>query len=146
MAGTGRTSGPLLNTMVEQMNRELLTQQLFDSIATGGATVSPQGNRAKTGLVVALYQDAEYKLKFKHRNYVIKEIADWLRDHKDQIPRWAHVGLWVDDQGDSYLDIVEVIDASGLARAIQHAKDRNQRAIFFLDTKTVLWLTEPVEE
>lgn len=130
------------------MKYKLIAEKLAASIATGGATVSIQGNLATTGLVVALYQDAEHKLEYKSKFYAQTEIESWLwlRDHEDQLPSWAHVGLWVDDKGNSYLDIVEIIAPRNLARAIRHTKDRNQRAIFFLDTQTVLWLTEPVEE
>ena len=128
------------------MNITGIAYTLAHSIATGGATVSTHGNRANAGLVVALYQDAEHKLEYKSKFYAQTEIESWLwlQDKDGLVPSWAHVGLWVDDQGDIYLDIVEVIQASKLARAVRHAQDRNQRAIFFLDTQTVLWLTEPV--
>ena len=96
----------------------------------GGFTLNLiNGKAPTTGYVVAVSKDSEHVMD-PERTDVNMEIDDYIMTWQ---PEW--IGGWM-YQGRAYIDAVEVFD--GLDAAIDAARERDQLAIFDVETGEVI--------
>lgn len=123
------------------MNFDTLAETILESLPTNkGITISPKGACPIRGYMVA---EAAHE-KIIDTNKV--ELSKLLQSIKDYIQGHLHIaflpekyfGFWLDDDGLLYMDISTNIQEKYMAHNIGHLN--NQKSIFHLDTKEVIWL------
>lgn len=110
----------------------------------GGFTKSVQRGKAdpRTGYVVArrgtsgyVHRSEAFDASGNVTPQAIKAHITWMRENRRAIKQAGHVGGWHDPEtGDLTFDIVDIKHARD--KAISLGKERNQKAIFHLDTFT----------
>ena len=110
---------------------EMLYSVVEDTLKDGGLTIKPfTGEKPSSGYMVAL---EGYELKVPVSEFFTGLVADYIGSHASKLmhnPALC-VGTWV-HEGSVYLDLSE--NVADLGTALQRGKERNQLAIFNLET------------
>ena len=123
----------------------LSAPRLFEALKSGGFTIhDPSGEVPTSGWVVALSKDTERSFPFNvSPSRAQREIRKYRSQHwKELQDPSTFYGGWLDgDQ--AYLDISQVFDDK--EEAIRAGRERDQLAIFHLDTFETLYLNDEEE-
>lgn len=103
----------------------------------GGATITRGGVEKTQGIAVAVSKKYEVVMQTPWSQDTIRP---WLTQvMPDMLPNpYYCISVWREDNGDVYLDIVDVLPPAQFDRAIKAAIERDQKVIYYLDTHTLL--------
>ena len=114
-----------------QFDYEVLYSLVEDTLANGGLTIKPfTGEKPSGGYMVALQG---YELQVPASEFFTGIVADYIGEHAQKLmdnPSLC-LGTWV-NEGIVYLDLSE--NVPNREQALQLGKERNQLAIFNLET------------